>query len=275
MVVRARSLDRVAVVVAVVLLLSVVQGVGAPSAGATVPGEDGRIAYVSEVDGDLEIFSVNPDGSDPVNLTNTHGIEGVPIDDLSPAWSPDGRWIAFTRAVEDVDADEPTIVSGVWIMAADGSNQTELVRDGFDPTWSPDGRSIAFAMPSVGVENGLPTTVIAVLDLKTDTVTILTDPGTWTNMGGEGRPMTRCPCGRRTARRSTSCDPPPCHTAEPDSAEIMAVSVSRGHDVEHSASRRDTSSCTGRVARWPDPRRCEACASGPWRSRWCCMTWPP
>ena len=63
MVVRARSLDRVAVVVAAILLLSVVQGVDAPSAGATVPGEDGRIAYVSEVDGDMEIYSVNPDGS--------------------------------------------------------------------------------------------------------------------------------------------------------------------------------------------------------------------
>ena len=222
----------------VVGVMGLVVAVASPVA-ATVSGEDGRIAYVSGVDGDFEIYSVNPDGSDPVNLTNAHGIEGVPIDDMAPAWSPDGRWIAFTRAIEDVDADEPTIVSGVWFMAADGTNQTELVRDGFDPTWSPDGRSIAFVMPSVGVENGLPTTVIAVLDLKTDTVRILTDPGTWTDMGGDGTSDDKLPVWSPDGStiyfvRSYLPATPLSH-----SAEIMAVSVADG-----------TTSSLGFVARY-------------------------
>ena len=123
MVVRAHSLDRFAVVVAAILLLSVVQGVDAPLGGATVPGEDGRIVYVSEVDGDMEIYSVNPDGSDPVNLTNAHTTASGPIDDHDPAWSPDGRRIAFTRSVMDPDVDEPEIVSSLWVMDTDGSNQ--------------------------------------------------------------------------------------------------------------------------------------------------------
>ncbi|MFC2153322.1 TolB family protein [Actinomycetota bacterium] len=177
MVVRARSLDRFAVVVAAILLLSVVQGVDAPSAGATVPGEDGRIAYVSEVDGDLEIYSVNPDGSDPVNLTNAHTTASGPIDDHDPAWSPDGRRIAFTRSVMDPDADEPEIVSGVWVMDADGSDQALLIPDARSPTWSPDGKSIAYV--AVGPANATDQTeLIGVIDLVTQDSRFVTSPGT-------------------------------------------------------------------------------------------------
>ncbi len=70
---------------------------------------------------------VNADGSGQQNFTSGS----------YPAWSPDGRRIAFVRA------DNKHHV-GVYVMNADGTEQRRLVRYGTDPRWSPDGRTIAF-----------------------------------------------------------------------------------------------------------------------------------
>ena len=49
-----------------------------------------RIAFESDRDGNWEVYTVNPDGTGAVNLTNN------PATDRYPTWSPDGRFIAFT-----------------------------------------------------------------------------------------------------------------------------------------------------------------------------------
>ncbi len=57
-----------------------------------------------------------------------------------PAWSPDGKWIAF------VGSDSVGVVD-LWIISADGASQRRLTDDRFidgSPTWSPDGARIAF-----------------------------------------------------------------------------------------------------------------------------------
>src|SRR3990170_1661592 len=60
-----------------------------------------------------------------------------PPDVSSPAWSPDGRRIAFLRYGGDWYAD-------IYVVNADGSGERELTRDVQGLAWSPDGRQIAF-----------------------------------------------------------------------------------------------------------------------------------
>jgi dipeptidyl aminopeptidase/acylaminoacyl peptidase len=104
----------------------------AGSAGAVVPGQNGKIAFVGK-DGDEEIYTVSPDGLGLTALTSNA------VSDGAPAWSPDGRSIAFV-SFRDGNYE-------IYVMGADGTNPTRLTDDaGYDlnPAWSPDGQRIAF-----------------------------------------------------------------------------------------------------------------------------------
>jgi TolB protein len=126
-------------------------------AAAAFPGGNGRISFDSFRDGpDPDVWTVNPDGSDPVNLT-----AGSPGADFAAAWSPDGRRIVFLHN-DDVQG-EPATANEIWVMDAggshprritnnaeeiyvmrsDGSQETPLSLDpAFDggPDWQPIGR---------------------------------------------------------------------------------------------------------------------------------------
>ena len=115
---------------------------GASPALGAFPGENGRIAFVSERDGvDGDIWSMNPSGSHQVNLTPDSA-----ANDATPNWSADGRRIAFMS--NRVSRTNPTGDHEIFVMAADGSHVRQITRnrlDDEDPAWSPDGRRIVFA----------------------------------------------------------------------------------------------------------------------------------
>jgi Tol biopolymer transport system component/DNA-binding winged helix-turn-helix (wHTH) protein len=88
------------------------------------------IAYSSDRSGALEIYVEGlAEGSAATSLTRGTGHQGI-----QPAWSPDGRLIAYTELAG----------SGIWIVPSRGGAGRKLTEFGAHPTWSPDGRRIAF-----------------------------------------------------------------------------------------------------------------------------------
>jgi TolB protein len=95
------------------------------------------------------IWVVNPDGSGRTPLTKLTHVSGITLG-LPPALSPDGSHIACQslRALDGSDAANPNNTHNIWLMNADGTNQTPLSKlnaaSSVNPVWSPDGSRIAF-----------------------------------------------------------------------------------------------------------------------------------
>ena len=104
------------------------------SAGASPSlSQTGRIAFVSNRDGNNEIYVMNADGTGLTRLSKNLA------DDRQPAWSTDGKKIAFVsnRAGNDE----------IYTMNADGSGVIRVTHDTAadrSPAWSPNGARIAF-----------------------------------------------------------------------------------------------------------------------------------
>jgi tRNA A-37 threonylcarbamoyl transferase component Bud32 len=75
-----------------------------------------RITFMSQRDGNWEIYVVNIDGSNLRRLTTNSANDGL------PTWSPDGRYIAFVSNRENGWA--------MWVMRSDGSQKRELFKIG-------------------------------------------------------------------------------------------------------------------------------------------------
>jgi Tol biopolymer transport system component len=136
----------------------------------------GLIAFVSDRDGDREIYIMNAGGWHLTRLTDDPGI------DEYPTWSPNGATLAFEstrdgftqvylvnadgsglRRLTDVSSehrnarwspngtklalggwDEETYVDYIYVVNADGTGITPVTPTPYPPFWSPDGTKIAF-----------------------------------------------------------------------------------------------------------------------------------
>ena len=108
--------------------------------GAVWSPDGSKIAFSAALPGTFgsEIFVVNMDGSNKVQLTNNLS------NDLVSSWSPDGSKLAFSS---DRDAGPDSFIFEIYTMSISGTNQTRLTNnnvDDFGPVFSPDGTMIAF-----------------------------------------------------------------------------------------------------------------------------------
>lgn len=137
-----------------------------------------RIAFVSDRDGNKEIYLMELVGTTVVSLTN---LTNNPADDYDPVWSPDGTRIAFVSN-RDPNLAECWPNDEIYVMDADGSHVTRLTDNpalDWTPVWSPDGTRIAFIStrvePAAACQCVLCNRGIYVMDADGSHVTRLTE----------------------------------------------------------------------------------------------------
>jgi Tol biopolymer transport system component len=106
--------------------------------GAQMPswsGDGACLLHIRWVDQNMEIFSMSADGTKPIRITRSRG-----VDEREPVFSPDGRRIAYTRVTRGQWPPQ------IYVMDADGRHARQLtVNGGTHPSWSPDGHQLVFA----------------------------------------------------------------------------------------------------------------------------------
>lgn len=102
-----------------------------------------QVVFISNRDGNFDLYKANLDGSALRNITNTPN-----VNERDPDWSPDGRKIVF---VSDASGG-----NGLYVMDPDGSNIRQLLGGEWNcsfPNWSPDGNKIAFTARVAGTDH--------------------------------------------------------------------------------------------------------------------------
>ena len=116
----------------------------APPAAATYDGNNGRIAFGAFFDNNrqADIWSIRP-GEDEL-----HQLTDAPGHDICPAYSADGKRIAF--------CSDRTGAYEIWVMDANGKRERQLTQLGTSatfPDFSPDGNRLVFSAPPTREDN--------------------------------------------------------------------------------------------------------------------------
>jgi Tol biopolymer transport system component len=188
---------------------------GGTSAKAGVLSPDGRwiVCYGAQAFAtggtryDFDIQLMRRDGSGRRFLTRTRARE------TDPRWSPDGRWIFFTRTAGE------SAPRSIWKMRVDGSAQTR-VHGGAGARPSPDGRLLLFAEQARGQSD------LAVLDRRNGRIRRLTSTAADESAGGWS------PDGRRIVftRFSVSSAGADVFVAGADGRHVRRLTRARGVD---------------------------------------------
>jgi Tol biopolymer transport system component len=112
-------------------------GAAAAPAHATFAGTNGRIVFERDDGRQVDLFTVQPDGSGPTRLTRTRAFEE------KPEWSADGARIAFGSSSPSGARSE------IVTVAADGSDRRAVTRFrsiSAAPSWAPGGRLAFFTV---------------------------------------------------------------------------------------------------------------------------------
>lgn len=172
---------------------------GAPIGAPAWSPDDTRIAFAArDANFNWDVWAIDVTGANPRNLTNQPGQTG------GPSWSPDGTKLAFVTQ-RDGDAE-------IYVMNADGSNQTNLTKSpaSFDsaPDWSPDGSRILFSSSGRGADPG---------------IYIMDSDGSHVARLNSGREFTWSPDGRLVAFTDSSVEGVDLFTMKPDGTGVTQV----------------------------------------------------
>lgn len=100
-----------------------------------------RIAFCSSRDGDFDIYTIRPDGSDVRKLTDSHG------NDAHAIWSPQGDWLVFSSSRKGFKDERilynagPQPYGELFVMRPDGSEVAQLTDNQWEdatPAWRPE-----------------------------------------------------------------------------------------------------------------------------------------